>query len=82
MKVELLGLPNAETAALEATLREALERLGLTEAVELTRVEDMTAVIARGVRRPPALRVDGRVVCRGRVPGLEEIVTYLEGTQA
>ena len=35
-------------------------------------------MIARGVRKPPALAVDGRVVCRGRVPAVGEILTYLD----
>jgi hypothetical protein len=38
----------------------------------------MTAMIARGVRRPPALRVDGAVVCRRQVPDADEVVRYLE----
>jgi hypothetical protein len=82
VKIELLGLPDERTAALEASLREALARLGLLEAAEVTRVEDMTAIIARGVRQPPALRIDGKVVCRRRVPDVEETVAYLEGAEA
>ncbi len=35
-------------------------------------------MIARGVRRPPALRVDGKVVCRRRVPSVQEVRAYLE----
>ena len=77
MRIELLGLPNDETRALEAALREALERLGLADAAEVTRIEDMTAMIARGERRPPALRIDGRVVCRKRVPAVDEVARYL-----
>jgi hypothetical protein len=45
------------------------------------RVEDVGAMIARGVRRPPALRVDGRVVCGGRVPAVAEICGYLEAAR-
>ena len=82
MKIELLGLPDERTAALEASLREALERLGLAGAAEITRVEDMTAMIARGERRPPALRIDGRVVCRKRVPDADEVAGYLEAAVA
>jgi hypothetical protein len=82
VKIELLGLPDERTAALEVSLRAALARLGLLDAAEVTRVEDMTAIIARGVRQPPALRIDGRVVCRRRVPDVEETVAYLEGTEA
>ncbi len=81
MKIELLGLPDERTAALEASLREALARLGLLDAAEITRVEDLSAMIARGVRQPPALRLEGRVVCRKRVPPVEELVTYLEGAE-
>lgn len=82
MKIELLGLSDERTAALEASLREALARTGLADAAEVSRVEDMTAMIARGVRRPPALRVDGRVVCRRRVPDAREIAEYLDAARA
>jgi hypothetical protein len=82
MLIEVLGLPDDRTAALEASLREALARLGLLDAAEIARVEDMTAMIARGVRQPPALRIDGRVVCRGRVPDAAEIGGYLDATRS
>jgi hypothetical protein len=81
MQIELMGLPNRDTAALEAALDEALARLGLAGTVTVRRVEDMTAMIARGVRQPPALRVDGSVVCRKRVPDADEIVGYLEAAR-
>jgi Thioredoxin domain len=78
MLIEVLGLPDDRTAALEAALRDAIARLGLDAAVTVSRVEDTGAMIARGVRTPPALRIDGRVVCRRRVPPAAEIQTYLE----
>lgn len=79
MKIELLGIPDGRTAALERVVLEALTRLGRTGEAELSRVEDMTAMIARGVRQPPALRVDGVVGCRRRVPTVDEVVAWLGG---
>ena len=66
MLIEVLGLPDDRTTALEATLGEALAQLGLGGVVTVRRIEDPGAMIARGVRRPPALRVDGQ----GRLPAV------------
>ena len=81
MLIEVLGLPGEATTALDATLAEALARLGLEGSAEIEHVTDVGAMIARGERRPPALRVDGRVVCRRRVPGVDEIVGFLRAAQ-
>jgi hypothetical protein len=81
MVIEVLGLPNDATAALEAALAEALARLGLEGSAEVDRVTDVGAMIARGERRPPALRVDGVVVCRKRVPSADEIARYLRAAR-
>jgi hypothetical protein len=81
MLIEVLGPPNEATAALSDALNEALVRLGLRDSAEVRRVEDVGAMIARGERRPPALRVDGVVVCRKRVPSAEEVADYLRAAQ-
>ena len=77
MLIEVLGLPDDNTAALEAALGEALVRSGLSGVATVRRIEDPGAMIARGVRQPPALRVNGKVVCRQRVPAADEIRAYL-----
>jgi hypothetical protein len=77
MLIEVLGLPDDRTAALEAALGEAIAQLGLGS-VTVRRIEDAGAMIARGVRQPPALRIDGRVVCRRQVPSAADIRAYLE----
>jgi hypothetical protein len=78
MLIEVLGLPDERTAALEAALAQALARLGADDHVSVRRIHDTGAMIARGVRQPPALRIDGRVVCRRHVPSAAEIQAYLE----
>ena len=67
-----MGLPGETTAALEAALHSVLDELRLDDVV-VGRINDPGLMIARGVRKPPALMVDGRVVCRGRVPSTEEL---------
>jgi len=78
MLIDVFGLPGPITHELEAALLEALASRGLGDAVTLRRVEDPGLMIARGVRRPPALAIDGAVVCRGRVPAAAEILGYLD----
>ena len=82
MRIDVMGLPGEITAALEAALLEALESHGLGDAVSLRRIEDPGLMIARGVRKPPALAIDGKVVCRGRVPDVAELRDYLDAVRA
>ncbi len=82
MVIDVLGLPGPATAELETAVSEALESCGLTEAVTVRRLEDPGLMIARGVRRPPALVIAGRVVCRGRVPAVAEIRAFLDAARA
>ncbi len=80
--IDVIGLPGPATAELETAISEALESCGLMEAVTLRRLEDPGLMIARGIRKPPALAIDGRVVCRGRVPAVAEIRTFLDAARA
>jgi hypothetical protein len=82
MVIELLGLLDERTAALDAALTEALAITGLTASAEVRRISDPAALVARSVWRSPGLRVDGKVVCRGRVPEADEVRGYLEEARA
>jgi hypothetical protein len=81
MLIEVLGLPDDRTAALAAVLGEALAQVDLGGAATVRRIEDAGAMIARGVRQPPALRIDGRVVSRRHVPSVAEVRAYLDAAR-
>ena len=67
------GCPRCEQ--LEQNVRVAVERLGLP--CEVQKVSDMRAISGFGVMITPALVVDGKVECSGRVLSVEEIVELL-----
>ena len=75
MKIEVLGMGCCNCAKLYDTVREVAGELGL--AAEVTKVEDMKAVLSRGVMTTPALVVDGVVKVAGRVPSRDEIKKIL-----
>jgi len=82
MVIDVLGLPGDATAALASALDEAIAELGLGDVVAVRRIGDPGLMIARGVRKPPALIIDGTVVCRGRAPSAAEIRDYLRAAEA
>ncbi|MBP2667527.1 MAG: Thioredoxin [Firmicutes bacterium] len=46
---------------------------------EMTKVSDTIEAVKRGIIRTPALVIDDKVVCAGRVPEYDEIVNWLSG---
>lgn len=82
MVIEVLGLADEQTAALHAALEEALATPGLAGVAEVRLISDPAALVARSVWRSPGLRIDGRVVCRGRVPAVAEIRDLVERARA
>lgn len=75
-RIKILGTGCAKCNALEAATKEALERLGMNDAVD--HVTDFSQIAAYGVMSTPALVVDGRVVSFGRVLKTEEVVKLLQ----
>jgi len=75
MKIEVLGAGCQRCQALEERTRAALGELGLEAEVE--HVSDMRRIMSYGVLSTPALVVDGKVKCAGRLPKAEEIKKWL-----
>ena len=75
MKIEVCGSGCSKCAELEKRAKEAVAIAGLDATVE--HVYDMTKIIERGIFMTPALLIDGKTVASGKIPNVEEIVSFL-----
>jgi len=75
MKIKVLGPGCKNCAALEKVTVEAVHSLGMDATVE--KVTDYRAIVATGVIATPALVLDDRVVCAGRVPTAREVAELI-----
>jgi len=75
MKVEVCGSGCSKCAELEKRAKEAVAIAGIDATVE--HVYDMTKIIERGIFMTPALVIDGKTVASGKIPSVQEIVSFL-----
>lgn len=75
MKIQVLGSGCPKCKQLEANVKNALEETG--KKAEIEKVTDINKIIEAGVMATPALSIDGKVVCSGRIPTTEEIKKWL-----
>ena len=75
MKIEILGMGCQKCSNLYETTKQAVAELGLN--LEINKVEDIKEIMKYGVMTTPALVVDGVVKVAGKVPGKDEIKSYL-----
>ena len=74
-QVEILGTGCSKCRALEKSVRQAVEHLGLE--VEIAKVESIEEIVRRGVMMTPALAVDGVVKSSGRVLSAADVAKLL-----
>jgi small redox-active disulfide protein 2 len=73
--IKILGSGCTKCNQLEASTKEALEQLGMNDAID--HVTDFAQIAAYGVMSTPALVVDGKVVSYGKVLKPEEVAVIL-----
>ncbi|MEJ5378150.1 MAG: thioredoxin family protein [bacterium] len=76
MKIEVLGTGCAKCQAAEALCKEAVEELGMD--AEVIKVSKIHEIAKRGVFATPAVVIEGKVKCVGRIPKLEEVKQWLQ----
>ena len=83
MEIKILGMGCPKCKRLEQLAREAVAEAGIDATID--KVQDMDAIVGYGVAVTPALVVDEKVVCSGRLPSKQEIAGWLnrhEGAQS
>ncbi len=77
MEIKVLGTGCPKCKNLEKLTQEAVEMSGVT--ANVTKVEDIMEIMKYGIMATPALVIDGKVVVKGRVPSVAEIISLLKG---
>lgn len=75
-EIKVLGGGCAKCNQLEASVKEALKMLGMSDTIE--HVTDFSLIAAYGVMTTPALVIDGSVVSYGKVLKKEEVIEILK----
>ena len=75
MKVEVLGAGCSKCHALAELAQQVIARDSIAAEVEL--VTDLKRIMGYGVLSTPALVIDGKVKCAGRMPSADEIKGWL-----
>lgn len=80
MVIEILGPGCYRCVQTVQVVQRALEELGKRpgEDVLIQKVEDIRAIAQRRVLTP-AVAIDGRIVCQGKIPTLDEAKGWLAG---
>ena len=79
-KILVLGPGCAKCSMTEKIVREAVESSGT--AAEVTKVSDVMEMMRLGVMSTPAVIIDGKLMCSGRVPSVEQVRGWLAGDEA
>ena len=77
MKIEVLGTGCMKCKRQMKNVEKAVAELGID--AEIVKVEDITAIMDRGVMLTPAIAVDGELKVSGRVADVKEIMEILGG---
>ena len=75
MEIKILGPGCPKCKTLEKMTKEVIEKEGII--ADVSKVEDIMAIMNYGVMSTPALVVNEKVEIKGRVPSYEEIKQVL-----
>ncbi len=76
MKIIILGPGCPRCHEVEKRTKTALAELGIAADVE--KISDIKKIMEYDILSTPGLVVDGKVVCSGRIPRLEEIKAWIQ----
>ena len=77
MLIQILGTGCAKCKKMAEVAELVAKKMNIE--FELEKVTDITKIVELGVMTTPAMLVDGKLKCSGRVPSIEEVEKILEG---
>ena len=77
MEIKVLGGGCSNCDILKAALEDVLETMGKSD-VKIEKVTDFVEIAKLGVMKTPALVIDGKVICSGRMADKGELAEILE----
>jgi small redox-active disulfide protein 2 len=75
MNIKVLGPGCARCHQLDKTVREAVKDLNLNAEIEY--IQDMKKIMEYPILSTPALVIDEKVICSGRVPSKPEVTAFI-----
>jgi len=75
MKIKILGTGCAKCHQLEQTTRQVIKELAVDATIE--EVKDMKKIMEYPILTTPALVVNEKLVCSGKVPTKSEVTQYI-----
>ena len=79
MEIKVLGPGCPKCKTLEQATRNAVSELGID--ANITKIDDIVAIMNYGVMRTPALVIDEKVIFSGKVPGVSELKEIITSNQ-
>lgn len=76
MKIEILGMGCPKCKKTTTNAEQAVRELGID--AEILKVERIDEIMKYRVMMTPALAIDGKVKCAGKIPSVEEIRSWIE----
>ena len=76
MEIKILGAGCPQCDSLEKDLMDILTEINLS--ADLEHVRDLKEIAGYGVMGTPALIINGKVMCKGKVPRKNKIIKWLE----
>jgi small redox-active disulfide protein 2 len=78
MNIEVIGPGCPRCKKTAKRVKQALDRIGDGIDAEVSKVEDQTEIIERGVMHTPAVAIDGEIKTEGDVPTVDQLVDVLQ----